>query len=132
MSEADSLLTGHEHILYVDDEYELTDIGEQMLRHLGYKITTMTSSVEALELFRTLPQKFDLVISDMTMPKMTGLELAGKLLQIRPDIPIILCTGFNEHLSEDAVKESGIRKVIMKPMVMQTLSKTIRKILDDQ
>ena len=132
MNKPDSLPTGHEHILYVDDEYALTDIGEKMLRHLGYKITTMTSSVEALELFRALPQKFNLIISDMTMPDMTGLELAGKLLQIRPDIPIILCTGFSENLSDDVVKKSGIRKVIMKPIIMHNLAETIRKILDEK
>ena len=89
-----------------------------------------TSSPEALEQFQAAPDKFDLVITDMTMPQMTGKELAAEMLKIRPELPIILCTGFSEIITEDAAKQAGIQAFIMKPIIMKELADTIRKILD--
>jgi CheY-like chemotaxis protein len=101
-----------------------------MLERLGYKVVTKTNSLEALELFRANPNEFDLVITDMTMPKMTGDELAGELLQIKPDIPIILCTGFSAMIDEDKARAMGIRAFIFKPILKRDIAETIRKVLD--
>ena len=89
-----------------------------------------TSSIEALELFRVQADRFDLVITDMTMPNMTGDKLAQELLRIRPGIPIILCTGFSEHITEEKAKAMGIREFVMKPLVMKDLAKAIRRALE--
>ena len=121
--------TGHERILFIDDEQVLVDLGKQMLELLGYEVITRTSSIEALELFRAQPSKFDLVITDMTMPNMTGEKLAKELMKICPNIPIILCTGFSEQITEKESKEIGIREFAMKPLVMRDLAKSIRKVL---
>ena len=102
-----------------------------MLERLGYEVIARTSSVEALEAFRVQPDKFDLVITDMTMPKKTGAELAKELLQIRPDIPIILSTGFSEVISEETAKALGIREFILKPIVMSEIAKIVRKVMDE-
>ena len=122
--------TGHETILFVDDEPALVTMSKQMLELLGYKAVTRTSSIEAYELFRHDPSRFDLVITDMTMPNMTGEKLAGKILTIRPDIPIILCTGYSEQVTEKRARDLGIRAFVMKPLVMRDLADTIRKVLD--
>jgi PAS domain S-box-containing protein len=122
--------TGQERVLFVDDEPVLVEIGKQMLERLGYEVTKRTSSIEALELFRAKPDQFDLVITDMTMPNMTGDKLSRELMQIRPDIPIIICTGYSELISEEKAKEIGIRAFAMKPLVMADLSKTVRNVLD--
>jgi len=124
------LLTGHERILFVDDEQFLVDIGKRSLEHLGYQVVPRTSSIEALELFRNQPEKFDLVITDMTMPNMTGESLALELMKIRDDIPIILCTGYSERISEGRAKTLGIREFVMKPLVIRDLANIIRKVLD--
>lgn len=124
------LPTGDERILLVDDEEFLVYAGRGMLEHLGYKVITRTSSVEALEAFQAQPDKFDLVITDMTMPNKTGTELAKELLQIRPDIPIILCTGFSEKASEENTKKIGIKAFVMKPLVMHDFAVTVRQVLD--
>ena len=121
--------TGHERILFVDDEQALVDIGRQMLEHLGYELITRTSSIEALELFKTEPDAFDLIITDMTMPNMTGDKLAKAMMKIRPDIPIILCTGFSERITEENAWEIGIRKLAMKPLAMRYLAEAIREVL---
>ena len=126
----ESLPNGQEHILFIDDEFALVDIGKQMLENLGYKVTTKTDSLEALKLFQEQPHEFDLVITDMTMPNMTGEKLAKELMRIRPDVPIILCSGFSEQMTEDDAKEIGIKEFAMKPLVMEDLAKTIRKILN--
>ena len=101
-----------------------------MLEHLGYKVEVRTSPIEALAAFKALSDKFDLIISDMTMPKMTGDELAKELMAIRPDIPIILCTGFSEHINEEKAKAIGIRKLVMKPFIMREMAEAIRQVLD--
>ena len=121
---------GSERILFVDDEQVLLNVGQQMLEHLGYKVDITTSSIEALELFKRQPAAYDLVITDMTMPKMTGDALARELLRIRPDIPVILCTGFSEQITEEKAKTLGIRAFFMKPILMRPIAETIRKVLD--
>jgi PAS domain S-box-containing protein len=128
----ESLPTGDERILFIDDEPALVDIGEQMLHRLGYRAVTTTSSTEALELFQNAPDEFDLVITDQTMPQMTGDELAKELMNLRPSMPIILCTGFSEKISEQEANAMGLRAFLTKPLVIPDLAKTIRKILDER
>ncbi|MGD8985024.1 MAG: PAS domain S-box protein [Desulfobacteraceae bacterium] len=123
--------TGSERILFVDDEQPIADIAKQMVEQLGYTVVTKTSSLEALELFRAKPDEFDLVITDMTMPSMTGEELANELMFIRPDIPIILCTGFSRRVTEKKAKAMGIQAFILKPILRQELAETIRRVLDE-
>ena len=121
---------GNERILFVDDEKDLVDTGQEILECLGYLVTAETSSINALELFRTRPGAFDLVITDYTMPNMTGADLAKALMQIRPEIPVILCTGFSELISEEKSKRMGIKAFMMKPFVMRKIAEIIRKVLD--
>jgi PAS domain S-box-containing protein len=128
--EIEPLPTGNERILFIDDEQPLVEIGNKILARLGYEVITRTSSIEALELFRAQPDRFDLVITDMTMPNMTGVELAKKLMQMRHDIPIILCTGFSKVITEDKANAMGIRELVMKPFVIRDMASTIRKVLD--
>jgi PAS domain S-box-containing protein len=122
--------TGQETVLFVDDEQALVTMSEQMLQLLGYRAVTRTSSVEAFELFQHDPYRFDLVITDMTMPKMTGEKLARKILEIRSDIPVILCTGYSELITEQRAQKLGISAFVMKPLVMRDLANTIREVLD--
>ena len=126
----ESLPTGDERILLVDDELALVDMGKQMLEHLGYEVISRTSSIEALEAFRAKPERFDLVITDMAMPNMTGVDLAKELMNIRRDIPVILCTGFSEKISEENAKAMGIQEFLMKPLVIRGLAETIRRVFD--
>ena len=123
------LLEGNEHILLVDDEKVIIEMEQQMLERLGYRVTALTSSQDALEVFAAGPDRFDLVITDMTMPSLTGDLLAGKLLEMRSDIPIILCTGYNEGITEEKALSLGIRKYVMKPVVKTELASTIRTVL---
>jgi len=122
---------GNEHILFVDDEIAMVNAIQAMLESLGYKVTARTSSIECLEAFRAQPDRFDLIITDMTMPNMTGVDLAKEIIKIKPDIPIILCTGFSEAIDENKAKAMGIRKYIMKPIVMREMAKIIREALGD-
>jgi PAS domain S-box-containing protein len=126
------LPSGSERILFVDDEAPIAKMGSQTLEGLGYTVSIRTSSIEALELFRTKPNDFDLVITDMTMPNMSGDKLAVELMKIRPDIPVMLCTGFSKKISDDSIETIGIRAVAYKPIVKADLAKTVRKVLDDQ
>jgi PAS domain S-box-containing protein len=121
---------GTEHILFVDDEEFLTEWGQAALERLGYTVTALTDSTQALNLFSSDPIRFDLVIVDQTMPKLTGLHLARKLLTIRNDIPIILCTGHSDSVSPEKAKEAGIREFLMKPLGKQQLAEVIRRILN--
>ncbi len=121
---------GSERILLVDDEEQIVTMERQMLENLGYKVTARTDSVEALKEFSKQPQNYDLVITDMTMPHMSGDELAQKLLDVKPDIPVILCTGFNEDITEEKALEMGIQKFIMKPVIKNDLATTIRSVLN--
>jgi signal transduction histidine kinase/CheY-like chemotaxis protein len=122
--------TGNEHVLLVDDEQHIVLMEKEMLERLGYQVTARTSSIEALEAFRSKPNNFDLVISDMTMPNMTGDQLAQKTIEIRSDIPVILCTGFSERINDEKAKSIGVRALVMKPIVKNELAKIIRKVLD--
>lgn len=106
------------------------EIGQEILQHLGYEVVVRTSSVEALELFRAQPERFDLVISDMTMPNMTGDKLAVELMRIRPDIPVILCTGFSERITKEKAEGIGIREFLLKPLVMNDLARVIHRVID--
>jgi CheY-like chemotaxis protein len=123
---------GHERVLVVDDERIIVQMTQRMLEGLGYQVTAMTSSVEALQYFQSQPENIDVVITDMTMPHITGSQLAQKLLAIKPDIPIILCTGFSELINENKAKAIGIREYIMKPVVIQELARVVRKVLDER
>ena len=123
---------GTERILFVDDEPALVDIGASMLSPLGYEVTGVTSSMEALDLFRSEPERFDLVITDMTLPKMTGINLSREIMQIRPDIPIILCSGIREAATEAQVKSLGIKAYCIKPLTRRDLSQVIRNTLGKQ
>jgi len=121
---------GTERILFVDDEAMLADIAGRVLRSLGYRVTTRTSSVEALELFRARHGDFDLVITDMTMPNMTGADLARQMLAIRPGLPVILCTGYSEIMSAEQARQAGIRGYVMKPLTRREIAKAVRSALD--
>jgi CheY-like chemotaxis protein len=123
-------LGGRERVLFVDDEESIVEVCRELLEHLGYEVVTRTSSREGLELFRAQADRFDLVITDMTMPSMTGDKLAQELLRIRPAIPIILCTGFSDHITEEKAKTMGIREFVMKPLLMKDLAKAMRRALD--
>jgi len=122
------MVTGSERILFVDDEDFQADIGKRMLERLGYRVTARTNSIEAFELFRENPDGFDLVITDMTMPDLTGDILARKIIAIRPDIPIIVCTGYSERINPDIVKEIGIKELAMKPVVMKDIAQMIDRV----
>ena len=121
---------GKERILFVDDEDMIADMGKNMLERIGYKVTVRKSSLEALQKFQNQPDQFDLVITDQTMPEMTGSDLAKRMMQIRPDIPIILCTGYSTIISEEKAKAMGIKEFALKPLVIQDIAKLIRKVLD--
>lgn len=122
----------NERILVVDDEKMVVEIQQKMLKRLGYDVTSCTSSVEALKAFQANPDNFDLIITDMTMPNMTGDQLAQKIMEIRTDIPIILCSGFSEKMSNEKAKSLGIKKFLMKPVLIKDLSITIRRELDNK
>jgi len=124
------LPTGSERILFIDDEQVLIEIASQMLEQLRYEVVTTRSSVQALELFRAEPDRFDLVITDMTMPRMTGDKLAQELIKIRPDIPVILCTGHSRLVSEEKAKDMGIWAFVMKPISIRAMAETVRRVLD--
>ena len=123
-------MKGSARILFVDDEEGVITSGRGILEQLGYDVVPTTSAGEALELFTAHPESFDLVLTDMTMPKMTGLELAEELCRVRPDIPIVLCTGFSLGLSPQRIREAGIREMVMKPMVASELSAAVHKALN--
>jgi len=122
--------SGSERILFVDDEEVLVAIGQDMLQTLGYDIVAKTSSLEALNAFALEPSRFDLVITDMTMPNMTGVELSREIRRIRPDTPIIICTGFSELIDEKEAERLGIQRLLIKPLFLKNLAGVLREILD--
>ena len=124
--------TGNERALIVDDEEELVTMVTRMLTSLGYHATAMTSSSEALQIFQSDPKGYDIIITDMTMPKMNGAELIQRIRGIRPDIPIILCTGFSELIDEEKALSLGIQRYLMKPVVKGDLAAAVREVLDSQ
>jgi PAS domain S-box-containing protein len=123
--------TGTERILLVDDEEPIVHLEKQLLERLGYKVTMRVNSLEALEAFKANPDAYDLILTDMTMPNMTGDQLARKLIAIRPDIPIIICTGFSERINKDMAKAMGIKGFLMKPVVKSEMARMVRKVLDE-
>jgi len=126
----DEIPRGDENILLVDDEEQVVKLARKVLNKLGYNVHARTSSLEALALFRSKPESYDLVITDMTMPHMTGIELAQALMEMRPDIPIILCTGFSVMIDEAKAKALGIRAFAMKPIMKRKMARIIRQVLD--
>jgi len=131
VDEVTPLPTGTERILLVDDEAAMVEMGRQMLESLGYKVTTQINSVEALGAFKAQPDAFDLVMTDMTMPRMTGADLSKEVLKIRPEVPIILCTGYSERIQEDSAKSIGIREFVLKPVVLREIAHIIRRALSE-
>ncbi|MBW2593809.1 MAG: response regulator [Deltaproteobacteria bacterium] len=121
---------GNERILLVDDQADIVNMEKLMLERMGYHVTARTDSLDVLKTFTAQPGGFDLVITDMTMPGLTGDKLAVELLKIRSDIPIILCTGFNKSMTREKALALGIRGFLMKPVMMKKLSWTIREVLD--
>jgi len=122
--------TGHGRILFVDDEEALVDIGMKMFASLGYEVTATASSIEALELLRSDPDRFDLLITDLTMPGLTGIDLALEVLAVRPSLPVILCTGFSERIGGDALRRAGIREVLSKPVPKADFAGAVKKVLE--
>ena len=122
--------TGTERILFVDDEKFQTDLATQVLVRLGYTIVAKTSSPDALALFIEDPAAFDLVITDLSMPQLAGDALARKIHRLRPDLPIILSSGFSTAISDEAAREMGFSAYLKKPLVMRELSAAIREVLD--
>jgi signal transduction histidine kinase/FixJ family two-component response regulator len=122
---------GSERILFIDDERAVTEMGRQMLESLGYQVTTAMDSRKALALFKSNPQQFDLVVTDMTMPGITGEELARELMRLRPLIPVILSTGFSARIDEKKAMAMGIRAFLPKPVLKRELAETLRRVLDE-
>ncbi|MEE8397449.1 MAG: ATP-binding protein, partial [Desulfobacterales bacterium] len=127
----DAIVGGDENILFVDDEPAMAVLYESMLKRLGYSVTIRTGSIEALDVFRAQPDDYDLVITDQTMPHMTGQMLAEEMMTIRPHVPVILCTGHSDLIDEDKAKAMGIRAFLMKPVVIGDMAETIRKALGE-
>jgi CheY-like chemotaxis protein len=124
------LQRGKERILLVDDEERLLEMAKRMLESLGYKVIAESSSVKALETFNSDPDQFDLIITDQSMPNISGSELAAEVLKARPDIPIILCSGFSSKVSAENADEKGISKYLDKPYTKNILSEAVREVLD--
>ena len=122
---------GTERILFVDDEELLAEMGKEILEDLGYEVIATTSSAEALALFKSEPGRFDLVITDVTMPEITGLDLAREILALRPDMPVIMCTGFSHLVNPDTARAAGIRAFAMKPLTKREMARTIRHVLGE-
>ena len=129
MSAARAFSLGNERVLLVEDEEIQLRSFEGMLQRLGYRVTSRRNGLDALAEFETHPDNYDLVITDQTMPKMTGVQLAKALLEVRPSIPVILCTGYSEIIDAEAAKELGVREFVMKPFSVAQFSATIRKVL---
>jgi PAS domain S-box-containing protein len=121
---------GKGRILFVDDEPEMVKLAQQMLEYLGYQVIGLTSSEKALKVFRAQPENFDLVITDQTMPQMSGARLAAELMRLRPDIPVILCTGYSEVITAEKAQEIGIKTILMKPVGASELARVIRRVLE--
>ncbi len=125
------LPTGSERILVVDDEKIIVDLNKSILEKLGYTVTSATESLDALEKIRKEPDLFDLIVTDQTMPNLTGVELAQEVLKIRPNMPIILCTGYSSVITKEAALAIGIKTYANKPVDISTLAKIVREVLDD-
>ena len=130
LGDQDSIPLGKETILFVDDEETIVRLGKELLLQLGYTVAVHTSSQEALNAFRQNPQRYDLVITDQTMPGLTGEALSRELLRIRPELPIILCTGFSHIMTAEKAKSLGIQAYLMKPLAIRDLAPIVRHVLD--
>nr|WP_319575820.1 PAS domain-containing protein [uncultured Desulfobacter sp.] len=128
---AEKLPTGNENILLIDDEEPIARLGKLILERLGYRVSKQTNPIEALILFKENPDSFDLIISDMNMPNMTGFQLAKEIKYIRNDIPFIICTGFSDKIDEKKADVSGIESILMKPVIKSEMAQTVRSVLDD-
>jgi CheY-like chemotaxis protein len=128
--QTDDIQRGTGHILFVDDEPILVKMSTSQLETLGYTVSSRTNSLEALALFKKNPGRFDLVITDMTMPKMTGDELAREIKRIRHDIPVILCTGFSSKITPENVHQFDIDAFLMKPIIIQDMAKVVREVME--
>ena len=124
------LPTGTEKILLVDDERPVAKLEGLMLSRLGYHVTEQTNSFVALNEFKTNPENFDLVISDMTMPNMTGDQLAREILSIKPAMPIIICTGFSERVNKEQAEVIGVKGFLMKPVGKYDMAQMVRNVID--
>ena len=132
MADQPSILeTGNERILLVDDEEPIIRLEKQMLERLGYQVTEYSSSEDAFKEFKTNSENFDLVITDMAMPNMTGDNLAKKMLSIKADLPIVICTGFSEKINKKQAQAIGVKGLLMKPVVKREMAQMIRKVLDE-
>ena len=121
---------GSERILFVDDEESMVNLNRQRLERLGYQVKSTTKPFEALEWFKADPDQFDVIITDMTMPRMTGDKLTAEVLKIRPHMPVIICTGYSQRMSAKKAAALGVLKYIEKPMDTQDLASSIREVLD--
>ncbi|MCF8107927.1 MAG: PAS domain S-box protein [Desulfohalobiaceae bacterium] len=130
LQDKQSLPTGTERILFVDDERMLVDLNQARLQYLGYTVSSEVDPRQALQRFQSDPEGFELVITDMAMPGMTGDRLAREILRIRNDIPILLCTGFSERISRESAKAAGLAGYLEKPVEMHTLAATVREVLN--
>ncbi|MFH2067612.1 MAG: 7TM diverse intracellular signaling domain-containing protein [Pseudomonadota bacterium] len=128
--ETDDIPTGNERILFVDDEINIVDMAREMLSGMGYLVTSTASSREAQSIFEKQPEAFDLVITDQTMPDLTGMNLAKAMLRTRSDIPIILCTGFADLIEPEMLQSIGIRELVLKPYSKISMARLIRKLLE--
>ena len=126
----DRLPTGQESVLFVDDEPSIVDLGKQMLTRLGYHVVACSSSTKALELVRKDPHRFDLVITDLTMPDMTGHILADRLGHLRADLPVIMCSGYSEQMPSKEASRTSVASFVMKPFTIGALARTVRQVLD--
>ncbi|MBU0944625.1 MAG: PAS domain S-box protein [Proteobacteria bacterium] len=132
VSETSSILLGKSaHVLFVDDEVALMGLAKKMFTRYGYRISTFSDPVQALESFTAEPDQYDLIITDMSMPHLTGDRLAKKVLQIRPNLPVILCTGYSEKMNKEKALALGIRKYFQKPLIMSELVQCVQQILEE-
>jgi len=122
--------TGNERILLVDDDMAIANLEKQMLERMGYRVFSRLHSMEALAAFEANPYAFDLLLTDMSMPNMTGVQLAEAALSIRADIPIVICTGFSERIDKEKADALGIKGFLMKPIVRSELDRVVRRVLD--
>jgi CheY-like chemotaxis protein len=128
--EEEAVPCGNERILLVDDEQPVAEIATRQLERLGYTVTKETSSQRALDSFEQNPDRFDLLMSDLSMPEMNGIKLAGRMKEIKPELPVIICTGFTDRITDETIRKVGIDGYILKPFIKKELAETMRRVLD--
>ena len=119
-------------ICLIDDEPDFLEMAQDMMKTLGYEVIVIQNSFDALKLFQKNPEQFDLAVTDQIMPGMTGMDLALKMLEIRPGFPIILCTGYSQNLTKEKIRKAGLKEMLFKPLVVEDLSKAIQKALESE